>query len=87
MELRNKLKGSDKFSELDMRHSFFQFEMDRVLKLYIFRTNKGHYKFNTLAQGVSSASAETHNQIRRIMKAFGYVIHIKDDCLWDGRGK
>ena len=64
-ELRNKLRGSDRFSALDMTDSFFQFEMDEEsLKLYMFWTTKGLYKFNTLAQGVSSASAETHGRIR-----------------------
>jgi hypothetical protein len=81
-ELRNKLRGSDRFSALDMRDSFFQFEMDEESsKLYTFWTTKGLYKFNTLAQGVSSASAETHDRIRRILAGLDGVIQIKDDII------
>ena len=37
IELWNKFKGSDRFSALDMRDSFFQFKMDKESsKLHIF---------------------------------------------------
>ena len=68
-ELRNRLRGSDRFSALDMRDSFFQSPMDKdSSRLYTFWTTKGLYKFNTLAQGVSSASAKTYDWIRQIME-------------------
>ena len=87
-ELRNKLRGSKRFSALDMRDSFFQFEMDEESsKLYTFWTTKGLYKFNTLAQGVSSASAETHDRIRRILAGLDGVIQIKDDMIVHGEGE
>ena len=61
-ELRNRLRGSDRLSVLDVRDSFLQFPMDEdSSRLYTFWTTKGLYKFNTLAQGVSLASAETHD--------------------------
>ena len=75
-ELRNKLRGSDRFSALDMRDSFFQFVMDEESsKLYTFWTTKGLYKFNTLAQGVSLASTEMPDRITRIMEGVEGVIH------------
>ena len=87
-ELRNKLRGSKRFSALDMRDSFFQFEMDEESsKLYTFWTTKGLYKFNTLAQGVSSASAETHDRIRRILAGLDGVIQIKDDMIVHREGE
>ena len=87
-ELRKKLRGSDRFSALDMRDSFFQFEMDEESsKLYTFWTTKGLYKFNMLAQGVSSASAEMHDRIRRILAGFDGIIQIKDNMIVHGEGK
>ena len=38
---------------------------------------KGLYKFYTLAQGVSLASAETHDQIQQILEAVEGVIQKK----------
>ena len=55
-------------------------------KYYTFWTTKGLYKFNTLAQGVSSASAETHDRIRRILQGVEGVIQIKDDMIVHGKG-
>ena len=71
-----------------MTDSFFQFEMDEESsKYYMFWTTKGLYKFNTLAQGVSSASAETHDRIRRIPHGVEGVIQIKDDMIVHGKGR
>ena len=42
---------------------------------------KGLYRFKTLSQGVSSASAETHDQIRRIVSGLSGVIQIKEDII------
>jgi hypothetical protein len=87
-ELRNKLRGSDRFLALDMTDSFFQFEMDEESsRHYTFWTTKGLYKFNTLAQGVSSASAETHDRIRKILEDLEGVIQIKDDMIVHGEGE
>ena len=87
-ELRIKLRGSNRFSALDMTDSFFQFEMDKESsKLYTFWTTKGLYKFNTLAQGMSSASAETHDRIRQILAGLDGVIQIKDNMIVHGEGE
>ena len=43
-ELRHKLKGSNKFSTLDMVHSFLQFKLEeKARKLFTFRTPWGLY--------------------------------------------
>ena len=87
-ELRSKLRGSNRFSTLDMADSFFQFEMDEESsKHYTFWTTKGLYKFNTLAQGVSSASAETHDRIRKTLEGLEGVVQIKDDMIVHGEGE
>ena len=45
------------------------------------------YKFNTLAQGVSSASAETHDRIRKILEGLKGVVQIKDYMIVHGEGE
>ena len=87
-ELRHNFSGSDRFSKLDMNHSFFQFPMDEeTQKLYVFYTTKGLYKFNTLVQGASSASAESHERIRKMLVGLDGVIQIKDDLAVHGKGQ
>ena len=56
-------------------------------KLYTFWTTKGLYKFNTLAQGGSLASAETQDRIRRILKEIDSVIQINDDMIMHSEGQ
>ena len=56
-ELRHEFHGSDRFTILDMNHSFHQFEMDNASKeLYMFYTPWGLHRFNTLVMGVSSGT-------------------------------
>ena len=87
-ELRHSFVGSDTFSALDMRHSFFQFKMDEETKRhYVFWTPWGLYRFETLAMGVSSASAETHERIRRMLARLEGVAQIKDDIVVHGCGE
>ena len=43
--------------------------------------------FNTLAQGVISASAETHDRIRSILSGLDEVVQIKDDVILCGEGE
>ena len=57
------------------------------LKLYPFWTTKGLYKFNTLSQGVSSASTETHDRIRQILIGLDGIIQIKDNMIVHGEGE
>ena len=46
-ELRHKLKGSDRFSTLDMTNCYYQFEIEKdARKLYAFRTPWGIYTYN-----------------------------------------
>ena len=87
-ELRHQFAGSDRFSKLDMNHSFFQFPMDEeTKKLYTFYRLDGLYRFNTLVQGASSASGETHERIRRILDGLKGFVQIKDDICVYGEGQ
>ena len=79
------MSGSTKFSFLDMKHSFFQFEMDDdTRRHYVFWIPLGLYRYNTLAMGVRSASAETHERIRRILAGLDGVVQVKDDIVVHG---
>ena len=87
-ELRHEFAGSDRFSVLDMNHAFHQFMMDEeTQELYVFYTPWGLYKFQTLVMGVSSASGETNERIRTILKGLKGVVQIKDDVVVHGKGK
>ena len=53
MELRHEFNKSDRYSQLDMNHSFHQFEMSDPSKdLFKFYGPDGLYRFNTLVQAV-----------------------------------
>ena len=87
-ELRHDFDDSDRYSVLDMNHAFFQFPTDKeTSQLYVFYTPWGLHKFDTLAMGVSSASAETHERIRRILEGVEGTAQIKDDLIVHGKGK
>jgi transposase InsO family protein len=87
-ELRHEFRESDRFSQLDMNHSFHQFEMtDSSKELYKFWTHKGLYRFNTLVMGVSSGSSECHEKLRRILEGLEGVVQIKDDLVVHGKGE
>ena len=87
-ELRHDFKDSDRFSILDLNHAFFQFPMDEeTQKLYAFYTPWGLHRFTTLAMGVSSASAETHERLRIILYGTEGVGQIKDDLAVHGKGE
>ena len=81
-ELRHEFRGSDRFSQLDMNHSFHQFEMTESSKdLYKFWTPRGLYRFETLVMGVSSGSSECHEKLRGILEGLDGVVQIKDDLV------
>ena len=87
-ELRHNFSGADRFSVLDMNHSFHQFTMDDESKeLFVFHTPMGLYRFNTLVMGTAPASSECHEQIRRILDGVEGVQQIKDDLVVYGLGQ
>ena len=87
-ELRHEFAGLDRFSKLDMNHSFFQFPLDEETKsLYTFYGPDELYRFNRLVQGASSSSSEMHERIRRILEGLEGAVQIKDDIVIHGKGK
>ena len=68
-ELRHDLEGSDKFSALDCRDSFFHFPLDdETQELFKFHGHDGVYRFKVLVTGTPLASGECHAAILRILQ-------------------
>ena len=66
-KLRHEFRGSDRYSVLDMNHSFHQFELDEESKrVFVFYAPGGLYGFNILVMGTAPASSECHKRIMGI---------------------
>jgi len=86
-ELRHKLKGSDRFSTLDMTNCYYQFEIEeKARKLFAFRTPWGIFRYKRMVMGTSPASSEIQKKIRQAISECKNAIHIKDDILVYGKG-
>ena len=86
-ELRHKLKGSDRFSSIDMTNCYHQFEIEPTArKLFAFHTQGGIFKFKRMVMG-STASSEIQKRVRETLKHCQNTIHIKDDILVHGKGR
>ena len=86
-ELRHDLEGSDRFSALDCRDSFFHFPLDdETQELFKFHGHDGLYRFKVLVTGTPPASGECHAAMSRILQGLEGVVVIKDDILVHGEG-
>ena len=86
-ELRHKLKGSNRFSTLDMTNCYYQFEIEaEARKLFAFRTPWGIFRYKRMVMGTSPASSEVQKRIRDIISKCQNAIHIKDDIMVHGVG-
>ena len=87
-ELRHQLEGSDRFSALDCRDSFFHFLLDPdSQELFKFTTDEGVYRFLVLVMGTPPASGECHAVMSKILEGLDGVIVIKDDILVHSEGE
>ena len=87
-QLRHEFAGSDRFSVIDMNHAFHQMELDmESSKLFVFTTPFGLYRFKRLVQGISPASAECHETLRKVFRGIPGIAQIKDDLIIHGKGK
>ena len=58
-ELRQKLKGSDRFSTLDMTNCYYQFQIEKdARKLFAFRSPWGIFRYKRMVMSTSPASSE-----------------------------
>ena len=69
--LRHRMKGSDRFTQIDMNHSFHQFPLDKPSqKLFVFTTPFGLFKFVKLVMGTPPASGECHKRIKQVIEGW-----------------
>ena len=69
-ELKHRLKGSNRFTALDMVHSFHQFQLEEdARKLFTFRSPWGLYRYKRLVMGNSPASSECHRRVRAVVES------------------
>ena len=87
-ELRHRFQGSNKFSTLDMVHSFHQFVLEpKARKLFTFRGPGELYRYKRLVMGNNPASSEAHKRVKMALAGCEGVCQIKDDVLVYGSGK
>ena len=85
-ELRHSFRGSDRYSLLDLNHSFHQFAMtEESKKHFVFYTPWGLHCFNPMVMGAAPASSECHERIRIILEGLPGVTQIKDDLVVHGK--
>ena len=78
-ELRHDLEGSDRFTALDCRDSFFHFLLDPASQeLFKFHGPDGVYRFLVLVMGTPPVSGECHTAMSLILDGLKGVIVIKD---------
>ena len=87
-QLRHKMHGSDRFTAVDCRDSYFHFLLDPESQdLFKFHGEDGVYRFKVLVMGTPPASGECHNAMAHILQGLKGVIQIKDDIVVHGKGK
>ena len=81
-ELRHQLKGSNRFSTLDMVHNFHQFELEeKARKLFTFRAPGGLYRYKRMVMGNNPSSSESHRRVKKVVAGCEGVIQKKNDIL------
>ena len=84
--MRHQLKGSNRFSTLDMVHSFHQFELEeKARKLFTFRAPGGLYRYKRMVMGNNPSSSESHRRVKTVVTGCEGVIQIKDDIVVHGK--
>ena len=87
-QLRHKLHGSDCFTAMDCRDSYFHFLLDpESQNLFKFHGEDGVYRFKVLVMGTPPASGECHNAMVFILQGLKGVVQIKDDIVVHGEGR
>ena len=87
-ELRHDPKGSDRFTAVDCKDSYFHFLLDKESQdLFKFHGEDGVYRFKVLVMGTPPASGECHSAMSNILQGLKGVIQIKDDIIVHGKGQ
>ena len=85
-EIRHKLKGATRFSEMDLGHGYHQIALAEESRyMSTFQTHEGLHRFKVLFFGASPASELFHDRIKSAVKDLPGVISIHDNILVWGR--
>jgi hypothetical protein len=84
----NKFQGAKKFSKLDLREAYHQFELTtESRKITTFYGPDGLYRYKRLNYGTKSAQDIIQNEMRNILAGIPHQINIADDILIAGSMK
>ena len=85
-EIRHKLTGATRFSELDLGHGYHQIALDeKSRQMSVFQTHEGLHRFKVLFFGASPASDLFHDRIKSAIKGVEGAISIHDNILVWGK--
>ena len=80
------LAGATTFSKLDANRGFWQIPLERSSRhLTTFTTPFGHYQFNKLPFGISSASEHFQRRMSEILEGQQGILCHMDDALVFGQ--
>ena len=81
-EIRHRLKGADRFSEMDLSHGFHQVMLHKDSRdIGVFQTHEGLHRFKVLYFGAAPASEIFHNKIKAALRGVPGTISIHDNIL------
>ena len=85
-EIRHKLTGATRFSELDLGHGYHQIALDEKSRyMSTFQTHEGLHRFKVLFFGASPASDLFHDRIKSAIRGVDGAISIHDNILVWGK--
>ena len=81
-EIRHKLKGATRFSEIDLSHGYHQIPLaENSRHISTFQTHEGLHQFKVLFFGASPASDLFHDKIKTAMQGVPGCVSIHDNIL------
>ena len=87
-DLRHRFKGVDRFSVIDMNHSFHNFPLDEESKnLFVFYTPWRLYRYETLVMGVHTASSKFQEKLRLALDGIKVVQPFQDVAVIHGQSQ
>lgn len=76
----SKLKNANHFAKIDLRHAYWQIELDKNAKdLSVINTTKGLFRMNRLQMGMKNASAIFQRTMESILKDIKGLLIYQDD--------
>ena len=81
-EIRHKLKGATRFSEIDLSHGYHQIPLEEESRhISTFQTHEGLHRFKVLFFGAAPASELFHEKIKTAMSGVPGCVSIHDNIL------